>query len=194
MGKILCSSSMNDFSAGQLRSWSTGCFSAPSMYLLYCTIYSIRHCANPLKVHEPATDSQDPHLPSTATHEVGEEKPVEITDSEFTATKNVSIKNSKELCTIIGSLTMSSFSNLQVDEKEIRDVPKLPDKAPPEQELEELKDQTTVTGEEQTSRESEVEQETKQQEPVPDAQPQRSEDTPTTTQSTPTEVTVIVCN
>ena len=90
---------------------------------------------------------------------------------------------------------MFSFSNLQVDEGEIRDVPKLPDKVPPEQELEELKDQTIVMGEEQTSRESEVEQETKQQEPVPDTQqPQRSEDTPTTTQSTPTEVTVIVCN
>ena len=59
----------------------------------YCviTMYSIGHCANPLKVGEPAADSQDPHLPSTATHEVVEEKSVEVTKSdEFAAAKSVS--------------------------------------------------------------------------------------------------------
>ena len=88
---------------------------------------------------------------------------------------------------------MPSFSNLQVDDGETKDVSKSPDKIPPEHELEESEDQTTVMKEEQT-REPEAEQpETEQQEPIPETQPQREENTSTTTQVqlTPTEVTVI---
>ena len=69
---------------------------------------------------------------------------------------------------------------------ELRDIPKSHDEIPPE--LEKPKDQATILQREEQAKEPEMEQKTRQQEPAPGSQPQRGEDTPTTTQPTPKEV------